>query len=671
MTYVLFLLTGLGLGAVYAGLGLGVVVINTGTGIVSFAQGAIAMWGAYVFYHVETDGSLVLPVGTVPLGTHSALVAGIAGVASSALVALLSYVLVFRPLRRAPALARIVASLALLLTLQALAVIRFGSAPVVVQPVFPVGVVRLGSITLSQSVFWAAGLVALVGVALWAALRFTRIGIATRAAAEDERAAELMGYPPSLLGALSWTVAAAIGGLVAVCAASFTGLNAENYTLYVVPALAAALVGRLSSLSLVTAAGLAFGCIESELTFLASMRWWPPWAATGASDIVPLLVIVVMLFATGPRLPQRGERSGYGLPPVVMPRLRPAAVLAIAAAGLVAIFATSGAYRFGVVTSMIYCLIALSLVLLTGYAGQVSLAQAALAGCGGYILSRAATAGGIGFPWSLLLGVIGAGLIGVIVALPALRIRGMQLAVVTLAAALVVQDFVFDNPQLSPADGDPVPSIRLFGLNLAVRSGSDIMRWQFGVFVLIVVGAAFILVVNLMRSDTGRTLIALRSNERAAAAAGINVTVAKLGAFVVAALLAGLAGGLIGYSQGSVSPDSFGALVGVQFLAFAYLGGITSIGGAVAAGLFAPLGFGYTILTQGFNLDGGDYYLLVSGLLLLLTSVTAPGGVAAEYRRNLERLSALARRRLNTAGTPSGPEDPAPAVTPASLEAQP
>ncbi len=649
MIYLQFAVVGLGLGAVYAGLGLGVVVVYTGTGVLNFAQGAMAMWGAYVFYQVETTGTLVLPVGSIPLSTTNAAVAVLAGLGSSALVGAFAYLLVFRPLRRAPVLARIVASLGLLLTLQSLVVIRFGSAPAVVNSLFPATQVSIGSLMVSQAILWVSGITVLLAVVLWLLLRFTRLGLALRAASENEQAAELLGYSPQRLGALSWIGASVLTGLVAILTASFAGLNALDYTLFIVPALAAALVGRMTSVALVTVAGLLFGSIESELTFFATKSWWPTWAATGASDVFPLLVIVVVLFVTGRRLPSRGERVLGRLPAVSLPRMRPAVSLGLLGVGALAIFVTSGSYRFGVVITMIYAVIALSLVLLTGYAGQVSLAQAALAGAGGYILSRLATAGGIGFPWSLILATLGAGAIGLVIAVPALRIRGMQLTVVTLAMALAVQDFVFDNPQLSPANGNPVPPARFFGLSLAVRAGSDIMRWQFGIFVLVVVAAVFVVVTNLMRSDTGRTLVALRSNERAAAAVGVSVTRAKLGVFAIASLLAGLAGGLIGYSQGTVSADSFGALVGIEFLAFAYLGGITSLGGAVAAGLFAPLGLGYTVLTQGLGLNGGDYYLMVSGLLLLTTSVFAPGGVAREWRRTAEGIGSamtrLAERR--------------------------
>ena len=129
---------------------------------------------------------------------------------------------------------------------------------------------------------------------------------------------------------------------------------------------------------------------------------------------------------------------------------------------------------------MIMAIISLSLVLLTGFAGQVSLAQAAFAGTGGFVLSRLATAAHIPFPFSLLLGALAASAVGVVIAVPALRVRGSQLAVVTLAAAVAVERFVFGNPGITPPLGNPVPDAELFGLDLAVRRGDDLVRFQFG-----------------------------------------------------------------------------------------------------------------------------------------------------------------------------------------------
>jgi len=235
----------------------------------------------------------------------------------------------------------------------------------------------------------------------------------------------------------------------------------------------------------------------------------------------------------------------------------------------------------------------------------------------------------------------------VIIGIPALRIRGAQLAAVTLAAAVAIEQFIFNNPSFSPISGNPIPDPHIFGLDLAVRRGTDLARLPFGLLILAALVLAALAVANLMRSASGRAMLAVRSNERAAAAAGIDVAATKLLAFGFSAFLAGLAGTLIGYSRGQLSAESFTVFVGLAFLAFAYLGGITSIGGALVAGTLAPLGIGYVVLNQVVSL--GQHYTLVAGLSLVLVAMLNPGGIAAQTRANVAALRTLSARRRTAA----------------------
>jgi branched-chain amino acid transport system permease protein len=643
--YVLFLIVGLGLGSVYAALALGLVVTYKGTGVINFAQGAMAMWGAFVYDELRKSGDLVFVVGRVHV-SDAVPVAVALGIVSSAAIGGLAHVLVFRPLRRAPALAKIVASLGLLATLQALVTIRFGSTPRAVKPVLPTDNVELGSLVFSIDRVYLSGLVVVVALGAWAVLRFTRHGTAIRAAAEDERSAEVLGYAPQRLAAASWVVGAAIGGAVAICAAPSTTLDASSYALYVVPALAAALLGQLSSVGLAVGAGLAFGAVQSELTYLGTKSWWPSWAAAGVSDVLPLVVVIVALFVVGKNLPTRSSAIAPDLPAAFVPTLRPALLIAGPVVVIAALVLTDGTYRFGIITSMIMAIVSLSLVLLTGFAGQVSLAQAAFAGTGGFIMSRLATAADIPFPFSLVLGALAASAVGLVIAVPALRVRGSQLAVVTLAAAVAVERFIFGNPGITPPLGNQVPDAGLFGIDLAVRRGDDLVRLAFGVFVLVVLLGVVVVVVNITRGSAGQAMLAVRSNERAAAAAGINVTAIKLTVFAVSSFLAGLAGGLLGYSRGQISVGSFTALVGVSFLAYAYLGGITSIAGALIAGTLAPLGIGYVALNDLLGERLARYYLLISGLMLVLTSILNPVGVSGQISMSVRQVTSRRRDRV-------------------------
>ncbi len=650
-THVLFLIVGLGAGAAYAAVAMALVATYRGTGVVNIAQGAMAMWSAFVYDELRKSGDLVFPVGRVHVADRvSAWPAFVIGVASAALVALLLHLLVFRPLRRAPALGRVVASVGVTIAVEALVVLQFGTERRSAPPLVPTEPMHVGPLTFSRDRIWFTAIVVTVAVALWAYGRWTRTGLATRAAAQSERGAVLLGYSPDRLAAVTWVLSAVVGGSVATFVAPTVGIDPVSWTLLVVPALACALLGRLTSVGVACGAGLALGAVQSEITLLSSRTWWPSWATVGVAQSVPFVVIVVALFLVGPRLPTRGSVTVDPLPPVVMPRPRPAVIAALIVAGAAALALTDGSYRFGVITSMIGAIIALSLIVLVGLIGQISLAQAAFAGASGFVLSKIGTA--VAFPLSLVFAAAAAALLGVLVGLPALRIRGVQLAVVTLAAGVAVEQFLFRNPKLSSTSGNLIPNPHLFGVDLAVRRGTDLARWQFGAFVLVVLTVCALAVANLARSATGRAFLAVRSNERAAASVGVNVAAAKLLAFAVSSFLAGLGGALIGYSRGQLSADSFGVFVSLAFLAFAYLGGITSVGGALVAGTLAPLGIGYVVLDRSFHL--GRHYLLLSGVLLVLTAILNPQGIAGTARMNIATLRLrLGRRRGTRAPTPA------------------
>jgi len=165
--------------------------------------------------------------------------------------------------------------------------------------------------------------------------------------------------------------------------------------------------------------------------------------------------------------------------------------------------------------------------------------------------------------------------VGLLIGLPALRVRGVNLAVITLAAAAAIDALVFNPSWFSGGlGGRTVPPPTIFGLNLGVAAGNSYPRVVFGVFLLVVVTLVGLSVARMRGSATGRMLIAVRSNERAAAAAGIRVAPAKLFAFALSAFIAGLGGGLLGYLQGTVSAPTFATFTSLSLLAIAYVAGI-------------------------------------------------------------------------------------------------
>ena len=665
--YILFILVGLGVGSIYAAIAMGLVVTYKGTGVINFAQGAMAMWGAYVYDELRKTGNLVFPlfgpVNHVHLGHVPFAAALLLGIVSSAVIGLLAHFIVFRPLRRAPALAKVVASVGLTVIMQALVGLRFDTKARDVDAILPNEPVHLGSLSFSRDRLYLAAIAILIAIGLWAYFRFARLGLATRAAAENELGASLTGFSPDFLAGTTWVLSSTITGVVVILAAPTTSLNPVNYTLYVVPALAVALIGRFNSIGVTCAAGLALGAFQSEITLWTTTKtWWPRWAVVGVTDAVPFLIVIVVLYFLGKSLPTRGALETRSLPDVSRPRNRPVVIVPLVAAGAISVILAPDLWRFGIVTSMIVTIIAISLVVLTGFVGQISLAQAAFAGAAGFVLAKMGNH--VPFPLSVLIAASAAAVLGVIIGIPALRIRGAQLAVVTLAGAIAIERFVFRNPQLVGQRGDIIADPRLFGAYFGVRSGTDIIRISFGLLVLAVLTIVAIGTANLVRGDTGRAFLAVRSNERAAAAAGINVSATKLLAFGLSSFLAGVGGAFIGYSRTQLSADSFGVFVGLSFLAFAYLGGITSISGAIVAGTLAPLGIGYTALTHFFG-NAGKYYFLLSGVSLVLTAIFNPQGIAGRTRENFDLM--MAKRRKKRPAPADGAAVPATVKEPAGV----
>ncbi|MFE0751909.1 ABC transporter permease [Gordonia sp. NPDC058843] len=649
-----FVFLGLSAGAIYSVLASSLVGIYAATGIINFAQGAIGLYSVYLVAALRTDGSLVLPIGTLSLGSEanptSMELAVVLGVLSAVVWALLAHVLVFRPLRSAPVLAQVVASVGLMLFIQALVHLRFETENLFAEAILPESTVDIAGAIVNVSDLILAGVAIAISLVLWAYFRLTTLGVATRAGSEDELAARLSGYSPDRLAGIVWVLTGAATGLIAVLASFTIGLTETSYTFFVIPALAVALVGRLTSFGIACAAGLVLGAFQSVITWLTTKDWWPEWAQAGLGDAVPFIIVVIALFLLGGRIPSRGSLGEVRMPAVRIPRIRLIPTVVCIAVVVAAIFLTSGSWRFGVVTSVILSLIALSLVLLTGYLGQISLASMAFAGAAGFALSKLTTNWDVPFPFSMIFAALIATGLGVLVGVPALRIRGAQLAVVTLAAALAIQSFVFNNPAITSFEGNLIADPTIFGLDLGVRDGTNLVTIRFSLMVLIVVAIATLVVLRFMGGSTGRAFLAVRSNERAAASVGINVASTKLLGFALSAFLAGIGGCLIGYSRGQLSAGSFTVMIGLTLLAMTYVGGITSFAGAVLAGIIGPLGVGYVFLNQTLSL--GEYYELFAAGSLLLMAVLNPVGVAGAVSEFGERIRAHRHR------PPARPEAP-------------
>jgi ABC-type branched-subunit amino acid transport system ATPase component/branched-subunit amino acid ABC-type transport system permease component len=592
-------------------------------------------WGIFVLIHLRSTGRYFLPI--IPFRFHVGVlsfpVALVLSLVLTSLLGLAVHVLIFRPMRSAPPLAKVVASVGLMSTLVALMALRFGTTPRSVHPIFPAEKVDFAGVSVARDRLYLAAAAILISGALWAYFRFTRPGLATRAAAESERNAALRGWSPDLLAGGTWVIASVVSTLLVILTLPIIPLSQTAHTLMIAPALACALVGRLTSIAATATAALSLGALQSVLAYESTRSWWPSWAQAGLNDAIPFVILIVVLFLLGQKLPTRATLQPDPLPRVVIPRNRPQVIVPLIIGAIALVCLTQGGWRFGVITSMILTIAALSIVLLTGLTGQISLAQAALAGLAGFALSKL-SAHGIGFPWSVLLSAAIAAAFGVVVGLPALRIRGARLAVVTLALAVAIEKFIFRNPSFAKPGGEPVPDASFFGIDLSIRAGRNIARWQFGIMVVIVLALVGLFVSNIIRGSAGRRFIALRGNERAATAVGINVAANKLVAFALSAFIAGIAGSLIGYSRNQLSAESFSTFVNVSFVAFAYLGGITSMSGAMIGGFLGPLGLSFILTDRLFQL--GPNYSLVAGVGVIFMAIMNPVGIAGANRQMWE-----------------------------------
>jgi ABC-type branched-subunit amino acid transport system permease subunit len=670
-SYLLFLLLGLGSGAVYGILALGLVLKHRSAGVVDFGHGAVAMFGAYVFLDLRDRGTLQFPWIWLPHQWTfsstglSAPIAMTVALAYSALFGLLLYQLVYRPLQRAAPLTRVCASVGVMLAIEAIAVLNFGTQGRTTVPILPTSTVHLAGITFPVDRLYFAAIVLVLAAVLALVYRFTPFGLATRAAAENDAGAALIGLSPQRIAAVNWVIASVLAAAAGILIAPISTLDPSSYTLFIVPALGVALVGRFSSFAVTAAAGLVLGMAQSEITKLLTVWTWLP--QQGLTQGLPFLAILVALPLLTKRLAARGELAELRTASVGRP-VRPAltAVLTFGA-GLVLLAALQGSLRSAMINSIGTGVICLSLVVLTGYVGQVSLAQMSLAGMSAFLLSHLSASWGVPFPLSFLLAALGAVPVGIVVGLPALRIRGVHLAIITLAAGYTLDALVFNSSSFTGGlAGSPVPSPKLFGLDLGIARGHDYPRLVFGVFALLVAVVVGWLVARVRLGALGRMFLAVRSNERAAAAAGINVSRAKVTAFAVSSFVAGVGGCLLAYQQGTVSPTQFAVFNSLSLLAVVYVAGVARITGAAMAGvMFAPAGLFVTLLDKLFHI--GQYQLLVAGIALALTAVQNPDGVASQLlgpKGPVALLRGLGPRFLAASRTPGTPPPPSPPFPP-------
>jgi branched-subunit amino acid ABC-type transport system permease component len=667
---------------VIAFIALGIVLGYRGSGVINFAQGALGMYVAYVFFALRKAGRYVLPIPGLPgfwqIGPKSGMSLWpslVISLATAVALGLIVHFLIFRPLRNAPALAKVAASIGLMLTLQSIISYRFGTETQSVPRVLPDGTAfEFAGVKFPVDRLIIAVAAIAVAIGLAVLFKYTRFGLATRAAAENERGAMLLGVSPDFQAGMSWVLATLLAGVGTILVAPLTDLTPTTFTLLVIPALAAGLIARFTSFGVTVTAALALGVMQNELTNLPNKFTWLP--SVGLPEALPFVVVIVVMFLLGKSLPERGTASEGRLQAVPPTHRRIWIPIVVFAATAFAIYTVSASYRLALVNSMVGAILCLSLVVITGYVAQISLFQMTVAGVAAYLLAGFANGLGIPFPIAPLLAATGAMIVGLLAALPALRVRGVNLAVITLAGGWAIERVIFNNPDYTGGfNGASVPPISMFGRDLPFSHGRITAQPAFGLFVLCVLTVVAVVVSNLRRSMSGRRMLAVRTNERAAASMGVNVPRTKLIAFAIASFMAGIAGCVISYQQTNLSASSFSAFISVAVLAIAFLGGITTVVGGLVGGVLFTGGL-MTVLFDNLifsrSANGAALQDLIGGLGLILTAILNPIGIAGGLGLTIEELKKKFRRRAPvTSGTPGTPSAPAKQVlTPAGTSSE-
>lgn len=638
--YVALALGGLPLGAMYALQAMGIVLVHKTTRTFNFAQGAIGMTAAFTASGLGVSAGVpdVLAVtGGVTVGVGIGL-------------------LMERSVRPVDGeLRRTIVTLAWLLGLQGLLGWVFGAtAGRKVVALFPSGA-ALDVPSLGVAYSWdQLGVVlvaAVVALSLGIFFRRSDLGVAMRAVANRPDAARLLGVRADRVAQVSWMLGAGLGALSGVLVTPLLGrLDTVTLLVFTVQALAAALVGRLTSLPLTFAGGLALGVVQPVLGRLLG-------SPAGIDELIAMVVILVALLLR--RREGRVDVAAGGLPSFPMGSLpSPAVLRRLAVGGLVVggalVLALPPQLAYNVADVFVWSLAILSIVLLTGVVGQVSLCQAVFMAVGGFGAGIAVEAG-LPTLVALPVGAVLAAAVALLVGLPALRLRGLELAVATLALSFTADRYVYFSvtPLVGTGSTRPVPRP---GFADQVVHGVAGARWFVVVTVVTFVGVAAF-VAALRRGRTGSALTAMRGSEVATAAVGFSPTWLKLRGFALSGFVAGLAGGLFAALTGAADEASFGFTRSISLVAFALIAGAGSVPGAVIGGgivVLSTLSFG-----GGGELSsdtGASIVTMLTGVALAATVVLAPDGVAG-----------VLRRRRAVTGGPPGPGTQAPVDDTADL----
>ena len=611
-------------GGVYSLVGISITLMFRSTGVLSIAHAAFAAVGAYLY--ADLAGERQWPRG----------LAVVVALAVTVAFGLAIERIAIRPVRGSSATTKLIVTLGVLSGTTGLLLTVYGFEPTSSPLLLPDRTVRLGDLAISYqqlSVFFLAGGAAL-GLGWF--LRVTRLGTAVRAVAQNADAARLMGVSLNQVARFNWALGAGLAGITGILIAPLAPVTAATFPLVRVKALTGTLLGGRVSLPLTFAGGLLVGVVESVAVIESSVA--------GAQEVAVLVVVLVMLLArrswptdtiAGQETSAPGRLAAArtrlaarwraaGVQRVARPVTR--GVVAVAAVFVVLGFtSTIGSEYWGFVyaRALFYVLEALSLVLLVGWGGQVSLMHGAYVGIGAFGTGYLVVDQGWALEPAIVVAACIGTAIGAIAGIPALRLSGLQFAIASLAFAAFASSYLFRMEALR------------FSRFLDRREllGVDLFDTYSLFLVMIPVTAVCYLAVwRIRRSTYGALLLASRDAPSTVAHFGADPRRARMAAFTLASFIATLGGCFYGILLTAFRPEDFAFQLSLILLLYAVIGGIESLAGPLIAGLafgVVPELFAGEASTSASALPD-----IISGVVVIGLMAARPAGVASFLGRS-------------------------------------
>ena len=563
-TWLSFTILGVFTGAAYAIAASGLVLTYSTTRVFNVAHGAFGMVMAFIFWDFSVRQGMP---SWVALLLVLLVVAPAFGVFVQRVMT--------RGLGDAPVSVSLVVTVGLFVGLIGFAQWVWKPSARTVPQFFDQSGVQLGDVFVTYHQVLTIVLSGAVALGLFALLNRTRVGTAMRASVDNPELLKLYGGRPDLVSALAWAIGTSLAALAGILLTPVIGLDYYDLTLLVINAYAAAMLGRLKSLPLTFAGAMGLGLLQSY-----AVGYLPSGGdLAGFRAVVPTVFLFVVIVLMPQAQLRVGQVKGIVSAPLPSPRR-----MGAAGAGLVLVVAVLSlmmgqASLLLAGTAATYAMVMLSLVLLTGYGGHVSLAQFTFAGVGALAYAKLDSPNLVGL---LLAALVAAG-VGALVALPVLRLTGLYLALSTLAFGQLMDKLVFQASFAFGFNGS-LPAERLSVLGLPVTDSGAYVVLMTIFFVLMAVG-----LLLLRRGRLGRILIAMRDSPAACGTLGLNMRWFRVALFGLSAGMAGLAGALFAGLRQNVAATDFQLFASLPLLLLAVVCGVTSVTGAAVGGVFLAM----------------------------------------------------------------------------------